>query len=129
MATIEEKYKEIGVDTSKFTKYGEMNVLIQMFGNKDGCNDDGEKKVNPICFMPRKGYCYDEEFDLANEDAKSELIAVLNNSIERLKVWQYLLTKQRDEIIKFGYPKTTCYYPELNERDLDDFNENGSCRG
>lgn len=114
--TIEEKYKEIGVDTSKFTKFGELNVLIQMFGKDD--DDYAKNVVCPTYYMPRKDMCYEEEKDLQDEYDRSELIAELNNSIERLKVWQYLLTKQRDEIIKFGYPKTTCYYPELNERDL-----------
>ena len=106
------EYAEIGVDYNKFTKFGEMNVIVQSFAiNKK----DDVAKMEYLNFMPRKGYASEQTVDLNNEDDRKWFIAQLRDSSERMKVWAYLLAKKADEIEKGVYNGTSVYYPELEE--------------
>ena len=106
------EYAEIGVDYNKFTKFGEMNVIVQSFAlNKK----DDVAEMEYLNFMPRKGYASEQTVDLNNEDDRKQFIAQLRDSAERMKVWAYLLVKKADEIEKGVYNGTSVYYPELEE--------------
>lgn len=113
------EYAEIGVDYNKFTKFGEMNVIVQSFAiNKK----DDVAKMEYLNFMPRKGYASEQTVDLDNEDDKKWFIGQLRDSSERMKVWAYFLAKKADEIEKGVYDGTSVYYPEFKEY-YDDGNE------
>ena len=47
--------------------------------------------------------------------------------LQKVGEYQYKLMvkqhKQEEEVIEFGYPKTTCYYPDLNSLKEIDFKE------
>ena len=106
------EYAEIGVDYNKFTKFGEMNVIVQSFAlNKK----DDVAEMEYLNFMPRKGYASEQTVDLNNEDDRKWFIAQLRDSAERMKVWAYLLVKKADEIEKGVYDGTSVYYPEFKE--------------
>ena len=113
------EYAEIGVDYNKFTKFGEMNVIVQSFAID---KEDDETKMGYLNFMPRKGYASEQTVDLNNEDDRKWFIAQLRDSSERMKVWAYLLAKKADEIEKGVYDGTSVYYPEFKEY-YDDGNE------
>ena len=106
------EYAEIGVDYNKFTKFGEMNVIVQSFAID---KEDDETKMGYLNFMPRRGYASEQTVDLNNEDDRKQFIAQLRDSAERMKVWAYLLAKKADEIEKGVYNGTSVYYPELEE--------------
>lgn len=106
------EYAEIGVDYNKFTKFGEMNVIVQSFAID---KEDDETKMGYLNFMPRRGYASEQTVDLNNEDDRKQFIAQLRNSSERMKVWAYLLAKKADEIEKGVYNGTSVYYPEFKE--------------
>ena len=106
------EYAEIGVDYNKFTKFGEMNVIVQSFAID---KEDDETKMGYLNFMPRRGYASEQTVDLNNEDDKKQFIAQLRDSAERMKVWAYLLAKKADEIEKGVYDGTSVYYPEFKE--------------
>ena len=106
------EYAEIGVDYNKFTKFGEMNVIVQSFAVD---KEDDETKMGYLNFMPRRGYASEQTVDLNNEDDKKQFIAQLRDSSERMKVYAYLLAKKADEIEKGVYDGTSVYYPELEE--------------
>lgn len=106
------EYAEIGVDYNKFTKFGEMNVIVQSFAVD---KEDDETEMGYLNFMPRKGYASEQTVDLNNEDDRKQFIAQLRDSSERMKVWAYLLAKKADEIEKGVYDGTSVYYPEFKE--------------
>ena len=106
------EYAEIGVDYNKFTKFGEMNVIVQSFAID---KYDDVKEMEYLNFMPRRGYASEQTVDLNNEDDRKQFIAQLRDSAEIMKVWAYLLAKQADEIEKGVYNGTSVYYPELKE--------------
>ena len=112
------EYAEIGVDYNKFTKYGEMNVIVQSFAYEEDDEEDDEDEGNEmgyLNFMPREGYAAEQTVDLDDEDERKEFVAQLRDSAERMKVWSYLLAKKADEIEKGVYDGTSVYYPELEE--------------
>ena len=106
------EYAEIGVDYNKFTKFGEMNVIVQSFAID---KKDDVAEMGYLNFMPRRGYASEQTVDLNNEDDRKQFIAQLRDSAERMKVWAYLLAKKADEIEKGVYDGTSVYYPELEE--------------
>ena len=106
------EYAEIGVDYNKFTKYGQMNVIIQSFA-LDKKDDVAEMEY--LNFMPRKCYASEQTVDLNDDDDRKQFIAQLRDSSERMKVWAYLLAKKADEIENGVYDGTSVYYPELKE--------------
>ena len=108
------EYAEIGVDYNKFTKFGEMNVIVQSFAIDDH-EADGGNDMAYLNFMPRKGYAAEQSVNLDDEDKRKQFVAELRNSSERMKVWAYLLAKKADEIEKGVYDGTSVYYPELEE--------------
>lgn len=119
------EYAEIGVDYNKFTKFGEMNVIVQSFALEDHEaeeDEDGGNEMPYLNFMPRKGYAAEQTVNLDDEDDRKQFIAQLRDSSERMKVWAYLLAKKADEIEKGVYDGTSVYYPELEEY-YDDDNE------
>ena len=112
------EYAEIGVDYNKFTKYGEMNVIVQSFAYEEDDEEDEEDegtRMTYLNFMPRKAYATEQTVDLDDEDERNEFVAQLRDSAERMKVWSYLLAKKADEIEKGVYDGTSVYYPELEE--------------
>jgi len=110
------EYAAIGVDNSKFTELGELNVLISTWANrKDEEDPTAHYRVAPIIYMPRKESTFQEEFDLTDEHQKADYLKACENALERYKMWQYLLQKHIDEIKTQGYPETDVYYPELDE--------------
>ena len=113
------EYAEIGVDYNKFTKFGEMNVIVQSFAID---KEDDETKMGYLNFMPRKGYASEQFVNLNDEDERNQFIAQLRDSSERMKVWAYFLAKKADEIEKGVYNGTSVYYPEFKEY-YDDGNE------
>ena len=118
------EYAEIGVDYNKFTKYGEMNVIVQSFALEDHDAEEDEEDGNEmgyLNFMPRKGYAAEETVNLDDEDERKQFVAQLRDSAERMKVWSYLLAKKADEIEKGVYDGTSVYFPELEEyHNVDD---------
>ena len=108
---------------------GEMNVIVQCFGYEDGTfvNEYGKDvviddehpvtEVHPDIYQPRRSNvwscaCEGDSVSIETEEDKKNWCAHLRDSAERLKIMAYYLSKQADEIEEFGYPKTTCYYPE-----------------
>ena len=118
------EYAEIGVDYNKFTKFGEMNVIVQSFAYDADDEDDEEDETTMryLNFMPRKGYASEQSVNLDDEDDRKCFIAQLRDSSERMKVWAYFLAKKADEIEKGVYDGTSVYYPEFKEY-YDDGNE------
>ena len=106
------EYAEIGVDYNKFTKFGEMNVIVQSFAID---KKDDVAEMGYLNFMPRRGYASEQTVNLNNEDDRKQFIAQLRDSSERMKVWAYLLAKKADEIEKGVYDGTSVYYPEFKE--------------
>ena len=106
------EYAEIGVDYNKFTKFGEMNVIVQSFAVD---KEDDETKMGYLNFMPRRGYASEQFVNLNDEDERNQFIAQLRDSSERMKVWAYFLAKKADEIEKGVYDGTSVYYPEFKE--------------
>ena len=111
------EHAEIGVDYNKFTKFGEMNVIVQSFAIDDHEPEDDEdgNEMSYLNFMPRKGYAAEESVNLDDEDKRKQFVADLRDSAERMKVWAYLLAKKADEIEKGVYDGTSVYYPQLEE--------------
>ena len=106
-----EKLIEIGVNPDNMTcECGEMNIIVQSFGKTE--DDELKTKISPDIYMPRKNKVYSDTFSIENEDDKKYWIKHLRDSAERLKIMSYYLSEQAEEIEKFGYPITTCYYPE-----------------
>ena len=118
------EYAEIGVDYNKFTKFGEMNVIVQSFALEDheAEEDEDGNEMTYLNFMPRKGYAAEQSVNLDDEGRRKQFVAELRDSSERMKVWAYLLAKKADEIEKGVYDGTSVYYPELEEY-YDDDNE------
>ena len=111
------EYAEIGVDYNKFTKFGEMNVIVQSFAYEEDEEEDEDDGITMryLNFMPRKGYAAEQTVDLDDADERNQFIAQLRDSAERMKVWSYLLSKKADEIENGVYDGTSVYYPELEE--------------
>ena len=122
------EYAEIGVDYNKFTKFGEMNVIVQSFALEDSEEEEDEDEgttMRYLNFMPRKGYAAEQSVDLDDEDERKEFVAQLRDSAERMKVWSYLLVKKADEIENGVYDGTSVYFPELEEyHNVDDKESN-----
>lgn len=89
----------------------DMNLIVQCFGSE--ADNEDKYYVFPLNFMPRKERCESLEFDLSKEEEKEEFLKHLRDSQERLKILSLLLHKQEQEVLEFGYPKTSCYYPDL----------------
>ena len=106
------EYAEIGVDYNKFTKFGEMNVIVQSFAID---KYDDVKEMTYLNFMPRKCYAAEQSVNLDDEDRRKQFVAELRDSSERMKVWAYLLAKKADEIENGVYDGTSVYYLELEE--------------
>ena len=111
------EYAERGVDYNKFTKLGEMNVIVQSFALEDGdmADEDDGIEMEYLNFMPRKGSVAEQVVDLNDEDRKKQFVAQLRDSAERMKVWSYLLAKKADEIENGVCDGTSVYFPELEE--------------
>ena len=111
------EYAEIGVDYNKFTKFGEMNVIVQSFALEDheAEEDEDGNDMTYLNFMPRKGYVAEQVVDLNDDERRKQFVAQLRDSSERMKVWSYLLAKKADEIEKDVYDGTSVYFPELEE--------------
>ena len=118
-----ETIKQKGINVENLQPEGmyDINILVQCMGCED---DDKDKyKVYPLNFMPRKERCCALEFDLSNEEEKEEFLKHLRDSQERLKILSLLLHKQEEEIIEYGYPKTDCYFPDLDSLEKINFKE------
>ena len=111
------EYAEIGVDYNKFTKDGEMNVIVQSFAYEEDDEEDEDEGITMgyLNFMPRKGYAAEQTVDLDDADERNQFVAQLRDSAERMKVWSYLLAKKADEIENGVCDGTSVYYPELEE--------------
>ena len=112
------EYAEIGVDYNKFTKFGEMNVIVQSFAYEEDDEEDDEDegtRMTYLNFMPRKGYAAEQTVYLDDADERKGFVAQLRDSAERMKVWSYLLAKKADEIEKGVFDGKSVYYPELEE--------------
>ena len=118
-----EELIEIGVNPDNMAyPMGEMNVIVQCFGYEDGedvviDNERSITEVHPDIYQPRKNRvwsyaCEGDSISIETEEDKKKWCTHLRDSAERLKIMAYYLSKQADEIEEFGYPKTTCYYPE-----------------
>ena len=119
-----EKLIEIGVNPDNLVyPHGEMNVIVQLFGSEDGTRDSstGEKEVIdemlPDIYHPRKNRvwscgCLGDGVPFVTDEDKADFVKHLRDSAERLKIMSHYLSCQANEIEEFGYPKTTCYYPE-----------------
>ena len=111
------EYAEIGVDYNKFTKDGEMNVIVQSFAYEEDDEEDEDEGITMgyLNFMPRKGYAAEQTVYLDDADERNQFVAQLRDSAERMKVWSYLLAKKADEIENGVCDGTSVYYPELEE--------------
>ena len=110
-----EELKKYGIKLENLwdDKFYEANIIVQSFGKED--DNESRYLVTPLNYMPRKERCCEIEYDLSDKNQKEEFLRHLRDSQERLKILSLLLHKQEEEIIEFGYPKTTCYYPEPSE--------------
>lgn len=119
----EEQIKKFGIKIQNLqpdsTNYS-ANIIVQCFGKED---EDDKHIVHPLNFMPRKERCCELDYDLSDKGQKEKYLKQLRDSQERLKILSLLLHKQEEEVIEFGYPKTTCYYPDLNCLKEIDFKE------
>lgn len=119
----EEQIKKFGIEIQNLqpdsTNYS-ANIIVQCFGKED---EDDKHIVHPLNFMPRKERCCELDYDLSDKGQKEKYLKQLRDSQERLKILSLLLHKQEEEVIEFGYPKTTCYYPDLNCLKEIDFKE------
>ena len=111
------EYAEIGVDYNKFTKFGEMNVIVQSFALEDCdvADEDDGNEMEYLNFMPRRGSVAEQVVDLNDEERRKQFVAQLRDSAERMKVWSYLLAKKADEIENGVCDGTSVYFPELEE--------------
>ena len=105
---------------------GEMNIIVQQFGYENGTrtvyNPDTDKEdevpldhMCPDIYQPRRNGVWnamENEIPFETDEEKADYAKWLRDSAERHKIMAYYLMKQADEIEKFGYPKTDCYYPE-----------------
>lgn len=113
-----EELIELGINYDNMNyPCGEMNVIVQWFGSpkEDAENEEDGRYAHPDIYMPRKNdiwQCNDNDIDLSNEDDRKEFITHLRDSVERLKIWALLLSRQADELEETGYTDTICYYPE-----------------
>lgn len=117
------EYAEIGVDYNKFTKFGEMNVIVQSFAleDDDEADEDDGIEMEYLNFMSRRGSVAEQTVNLNDEERRKQFVAQLRDSSERMKVWSYLLAKKADEIEKGEYDGTSVYFPELEEyHNVDD---------
>ena len=110
-----EELKKYGIklENLRENKFYEANIIVQSFGKED--DNESRYLVTPLNYMTRKERCCEIEYNLSDKDQKEEFLRHLRDSQERLKILSLLLHKQEEEIIEFGYPKTTCYYPEPSE--------------
>lgn len=119
----EEQIKKFGIKIQNLqpdsTNYS-ANIIVQCFGKED---EDDKHIVHPLNFMPRKERCRELDYDLSDKGQKEKYLKQLRDSQERLKILSLLLHKQEEDVIEFGYPKTTCYYPDLNCLKEIDFKE------
>lgn len=108
--------KSIGVNVDNLEyPFGEMNIIVQCLSKDE--EDYDKHLISCDVYQPRKNKVWNmsqtgETIDLSDENQKNDHIKHLKDSAERLKIMSYLLSKQAEEIEKYGYPKTTCYYPE-----------------
>lgn len=118
-----EELIKIGVNPDNLNyNFGEMNIIVQCFGFDDDTiqaikNGEENAEVHPDIYHPRKNSvwscgCQGDGYSLETEEDKKDYINHLRDSAERLKIMSYYLMKQAEEIEEFGYPITTCYYPE-----------------
>ena len=112
-----EKLIEIGVNPDNLIyECGELNIIVQCFG----LGDDEKNKtkfienpeIYPDVYMPRKNRVYSDTLSIKDKEDKKDWINHLKDSAERLKIISYYLSEQAAEIEKYGYPITTCCYPE-----------------
>ena len=119
----EEQIKKFGIKIQNLqpdsTNYS-ANIIVQCFGKED---EDDKHIVHPLNFMPRKERGGELDYDLSDKGQKEKYLKQLRDSQERLKILSLLLHKQEEEVIEFGYPKTTCKHPDLNCLKEIDFKE------
>lgn len=100
---------------------GEMNVIVQCFGqSKDENERKEEPLVRPDIYQPRRNEvwscgCQDDYIPLSDEEEKQDYVKHLKDSVGRLRIMALLLEKQAHELETQGYFTTTCYYPDLDE--------------
>lgn len=123
MLTKEELIK-IGVNPENLKHpMGELNIIVQNFGFSDREIKENEidiktiTEMRPDIYHPRKNSvwscaCLGYNVAFSTDEDKKKFVIHLRDSAERLKIMSHLLMKQAEEIEKFGYPKTTCYFPE-----------------
>lgn len=112
--------KGINVDDLNYP-YGEMNIIVQCFGqpeNEDDRNED--PTVSPDIYQPRRNKVWScvndgDNIPLDTGDAKQDYIKHLKDSVGRLRILALLLEKQAYELETQGYFTTTCYYPDPEE--------------
>lgn len=112
--------KGINVDDLNYP-YGEMNIIVQCFGqSKDENERNEDPAAYPDIYQPRKNEiwscgCTNDPISLETEDDKKDYIKHLKDSVGRLRILALLLEKQVHELETQGYFTTTCYYPDLEE--------------
>lgn len=104
-----EEYGKIGVDNSKFTPMGEMNILIQAFHNDEGNYVTWEN------YCPRKNCLYEQESNLNDPEEKAEYLRECENAIERFKMYAHLIQAHKEAIERGDSEIPLVYYPELDE--------------
>lgn len=107
--TLAEKYKRLGVDSTKFTPTGEMNILIQAFH----IGNDEKNYVKWETYSPRKNRLYDGESNLNNPEEKAEYLRECENAIERFKMYAHLIQDHKEAIERGDSEIPFVYYPEL----------------
>ena len=113
-----EELKKIGVNPDNLVcKDGSKNIIVHCYEVDDELVEDNNLKVYPDIYQPERNEVYScaeymDGYDLNDEKQKKEYMNMLKDSIERLKIMSYLLSKQLEEIEEFGYPKTRCVFPE-----------------
>ena len=110
----------INVDDLNYPN-GEMNIIVQCFGQPEDENDRNEEPVaRPDIYQPRRNEvwscgCQDDYISLETEEDRKDYVKHLKDSVGRLRIMALLLEKQAHELETQGYFTTTCYYPDLDK--------------
>lgn len=108
----------INVDDVKYP-CGEMNIIVQCFGQKD---IDGSivNGLYPDIYQPRKNRVYSrgrcsDGISVETKEEKDDYLSHLKDSVCRLRILALLLEKQAEELETIGHIETDCYFPDLNK--------------
>lgn len=97
-----EKAKELGINLDILTLNGSMNIIVNV-----AQDENNPRETEVFRYLPRK------QKITSVVQPTEDIIPEVEESIERLKILQYLLQQWLDKKVR------TVYYPELGEERYD----------